>query len=94
MGQHKALATPGNSEPKGVHRDEPRPNPQPCSGIGQLVMQLSLRIPEQSKAKLGTTKFQQQDHWIMLVIQAMVNNNNLKINIDLPYFIPVQKANA
>ena len=57
MGQHKALATPGNSEHKGVHRDEPRPNPQPYSGIGQLVTQISLKFPEQSKAKLGTTKF-------------------------------------
>ena len=57
MGQHKALATPGNSEHKGVHKDEPRPNPQPDSGIGWLVTQLSLKFPEQSKAKLGTTKF-------------------------------------
>ena len=57
VGQHKALATPGNSEQKGVHRDEPRPNSQPGSGIGQLFTQLSLGFPEQSKAKLGTTKF-------------------------------------
>ena len=57
MGQHKALATPGNSEHKGVHKDEPRPNPQPDSGIGWLVTQLSLRFPEQSEAKLGMTKF-------------------------------------
>ena len=57
VGHHEALATPGNSEHKGVHRDEPRPNPQPCSGIGWLVTQLSLRFPEQSKDKLGTTKF-------------------------------------
>ena len=68
VGQHKALATPGNSEHKGVHRDEPRPNPQPCSGIGLLVTQLSLRFPEQSKARLGTTKFWQQDHWIIFVV--------------------------
>ena len=27
VGQHKALATPGNSEHKGVHRDEPRLKP-------------------------------------------------------------------
>ena len=40
MGQHKALATPGNSEHKGVHSDEPRPNPQPGSGIEWLDIQL------------------------------------------------------
>ena len=27
VGQHKALATHGNSEHKGVHRDESRPKP-------------------------------------------------------------------
>ena len=57
MGQHKALATPGNSEHEGVHRDEPRPNPQPGSAVGQLVTQLSLKFPEQSKAKPSTTEF-------------------------------------
>ena len=57
VARHKALATPGNSEHKGVHRDEPRPNPQLGRGIGWLVTQLSLGFPEQSKAKLGTTKF-------------------------------------
>ena len=65
-GKHKALATPWNSEHKGVHRDEPRPNPQPGSGVGWLVTQLSAKFPEQSKAKLGITKFGQQDHWTML----------------------------
>ena len=43
VGQHKALATPGNSEH--IHRDEPRPNLQPYSGIGWLVTQLSLKVP-------------------------------------------------
>ena len=50
-GQHKALATPGNSGHKGVHKDEPRPDPQPHRGIGWLVTQLSLRFPEQSKSQ-------------------------------------------
>ena len=49
VGQHKALATPGNSEHKGVHRDEPMPNPQPGGGIGWIVTQLSLKFPELSK---------------------------------------------
>ena len=39
VGQHKTLATPGNSEHKGVHRDKPMPNQQPDSGIGWLVTQ-------------------------------------------------------
>ena len=42
---------------QGFHMDEPWPNPQPGSGVGQLVTQLSLKYPEQSKDKLGTTKF-------------------------------------
>ena len=54
--------------------DEPRPNPQPGSGIGWLVTDLSLRFTEQSKAKLGTTNFL-QDHCTMLVTLAMVNNS-------------------
>ena len=56
-GSAKALATPGNSEHKGVHRDDPRLNPQPGSGIAWLVTQLLLKFPEQSKTKLGTTEF-------------------------------------
>ena len=63
VGQHKALVSHANSEHKGVHRDEPRPNLQPYSGIGWLVIQLSFKFPEQSKAPQNFW----QDHWTMLV---------------------------
>ena len=95
MGQHKALATPGNSEHKGVHWDAPRPNPQSFSGIGWLVTQLSLKFPKQSKAKLGTTNFLTRplDN-VSYISISFITVLTLTINTDLHYFIPVQKAKA